>query len=249
MLLSQSLRSAGRHPRARMFGVFDRWLPDEDAATKQAKATEDKLIRQNMQRSKFAEMFSAQKDKKFVATSAVDAPAADCAWPRVTATDLITGASYDVHDRLQAPGAPLTFVTLAFQGAGQQQLPVWQSAFLEAFKPAPLYDAAPLPRIRMLNLLYLSGLFFRAFSGVMVSSTQRALDPALHPYTAIAFEPSSKAAEVFCHGARIHNRMMAHVMLVDSAGFVRWRAHGIPAPGEVSGLIGASQTLLQHLSR
>ncbi len=40
--------------------------------------------------------------------------------------------------------------------------------------------------------------------------------------------------------------MMGHVFLVDGRGRVRWRAHGLPAPGEVDHLLKAIKQLMQR---
>ena len=48
----------------------------------------------------------------------------------------------------------------------------------------------------------------------------------------------------FCERLALHNRMMGHVLLVDRAGRVRWRAHGAPAQGEAENLLRALRGLV-----
>jgi hypothetical protein len=179
------------------------------------------------------------------------------------------------------PRAPVTVVTLAFQGISQSQLVPWHNALYAAggvpfgapppgatSAPAPAapaarpvpppvsalaappagspwgVDGSPAPPFRVLNLLVLQGWFWKFAVGAVRSGTARALPPQLRDATAISVEPSAQRVEHFCDMLRVHNRMMAHVFLVDAAGCVRWRAHGSPAPGETDALLAAAQTLL-----
>ena len=44
----------------------------------------------------------------------------------------------------------------------------------------------------------------------------------------------------------MHNALMGHIVLVDSAGRVRWQAHGFAAPGEAERLVAVTRKLLQE---
>jgi hypothetical protein len=200
--------------------------------------------------------------------------------------------------------APVTLVTIAFQGHGQAQLAPWHDAAREAFGglvpamgslagvggSAAAATATPAGGPRVLNLLYLQGYLFRALSGVMLRSTRGALPPDVGDATALAFQVSLQATDVsgvwggggrregagggeppacrrgrrlsraltssaypplplpqhWCDKLRLHNRAMGHVLLVDSSGLVRWRAHGMPAEGEMANMAAAARALLEE---
>jgi hypothetical protein len=91
--------------------------------------------------------------------------------------------------------------------------------------------------VRLLNVVYLQGWLFRLFSGALVASTRGALAADVAACSAVSFEPSQQAMDHFCERLALHNRMMGHVLLVDRAGRVRWRAHGPPAPGEADNML------------
>ncbi len=61
-----------------------------------------------------------------------------------------------------------------------------------------LQQQQPAAALRVLNILFLQGWFFRAFAGVMLNSTKNALPPDLVQATAIAFQPSLQVTDVSC---------------------------------------------------
>lgn len=58
--------------------------------------------------------------------------------------------------------------------------------------------------------------------------------------------PTLLPTQHFCDGLLIDNRVMGHLFLVDAGGHVRWRAQGLPAPGELDALAAATETLVRH---
>ena len=91
-----------------------------------------------------------------------------------------------------------TVVSVAFQAVGQLQLAPWHNAVLEAFPEAAAARTTGrnASGVQLLNLVYLQGWFFKALSGMLTRTTQRALDPRLQHCTGIVFEPSAKVADV-----------------------------------------------------
>jgi hypothetical protein len=109
--------------------------------------------------------------------------------------------------------ADVTLVTLAFQAMGQAQLAAWHEAFLGAFPAAVLpsrpagaaagADTAPPAPVRLVNLVYLQGWFFKAMSGLLSRSTLGALPENLRPASGVLFEPSGQAADVRARRAAV----------------------------------------------
>jgi hypothetical protein len=124
------------------FKLFDNIIPEDDPETKERKDRERRIVKQKMQRSKFADMFAAQKGKNLVATADVLPPAAERLFPALAmATPIADGSAPPLPLPASFAQRPLTLVTLAFQAMGQEQLRPWQAAFMERFAPGAL--AAP----------------------------------------------------------------------------------------------------------
>jgi len=180
--------------------LFDRLIPEDDAATRAAKERESRVITSKLQRSKFAEMFAAQKEKLVVATSAVLPPAAAAVFPTTLAAQPLAAGAPPLALPAAFAQQRVTLVAVAFQGMGQAQAQVWTEGFLARFRPQALAGsgaaAAAPPAVGLLNVLYLDGWFWRVLSSVIRDSTRRSLPPALVPHTAILTETSEKATDV-----------------------------------------------------
>lgn len=168
----------------------------------------------------------------FVATGALSAPSPDDVFPSIDLDPVASGtlaSSSAVLSRARA-----TVVTLAFQGLGQSQVAAWHAGLVSAGFP---------PNSQLINIVFLQGWIWRLLRGIVARSTAGALTPQLAASTFTASQPSARDTDHFCDAARIHNRMMAHVFIIDSRGNVRWRAHGAPAEGETDALVHAMFTL------
>ena len=130
-----------------------------------------------------------------------------------------------------------TIVTIAFQGLGQAQLVPWHAALSHASLESPT------PSYQITNVLFLQGWFWRLVRGIIAKSTANSLTPALALNTFSALQPSARETDHFCDALQIHNRMMAHIFILDTNGAVRWTAHGEPAEGETDALLYAARTL------
>jgi len=277
---------------------LSRLLPEEDAATRDFKAREQRVVWEQLRRGKLSDALraGAGRDKLFVAPAAAEPPGAAAVapfphTPLAAAALALEGLAAPAPARggaaalFGAGGAAATVVTLAFQGSGQQMLLPWHEALraspfglrpaegwvregegavggavdaaaanaaaaaaVAAAAAAPLASPSPHP-VRLLNVVYLQGWVFRLFAGALVASTRGALAADVAACSAVSFEPSQQAMDHFCERAGVHNRMMGHVMLVDRAGRVRWRAHGPPAPGEADNMLRALQGLVAAEAR
>ena len=185
------------------FKVFDRLIPEDDPQTKAAKEREAAIIKRKLQRSKFAEMYAAKQEKLFVASAALAAPTADAIFPSLGALPLVgpsAGVRCDVS--LAFSTSQATLVTVAFQALGQAQLTQWLDAFASRFPDAqPLLgdnggSRGGMQSPRLLNIVFLQGWFFRAFSPLITASTRRTLPPSVAAATAMVYEPSEKATDV-----------------------------------------------------
>lgn len=182
----------------------------------------------------------------FLAPPDIVAPLAENEFPgteMVAVSSNESSASAAVFSR-----APATIVTVAFQGHSQQQLQPWLQTILTHLRPEPAFAPGQAMRpdaLQHVNILYLQGWFFKAFSSLIVRSTRRSFGvPALAEASAVTFQPSQRDMDHWADKLRIVNRMQGHILLVDRAGIVRWQAHGLPGPGELDNMVHASQTLL-----
>lgn len=153
--------------------------------------------------------------------------------------------------------AAVTIVTIAFQGHGQEQLVPWHEGIRQAYGalptvtdgtsssnlPSNLTSVVGLPNIQMLNILYLQGWFFKIFRNIIKKGTARSIDNDLLTASRIIFEPSLQKSDHFCDKLKIHNRMMGYIYLIDQQGYIRWRAHALPAPSEMDNMIQAVKLL------
>jgi len=155
-------------------------------------------------------------------------------------------------------GAHATVVTLAFQGSSQAQLVPWHNALWEALSPdTGGYAARPsagarahggsVAPIQLVNVLYLQGWFWkwRVAASAVALGTRRALPQEVMEATYLSLQPSAREADHFADRLKVHNRVMGHVLVVDRAGHVRWRAHGLPGEGEVDALVAATKGLVE----
>lgn len=115
---------------------------------------------------------------------------------------------------------------------GQAQLIPWHAALS---REANTYQ--------LVNVLFLQGWLWRMVRGVIARSTAASLSPPIASCTFTALQSSARDSDHFCDGLQIHNRMMAHVFILDAHGAIRWRAHGSPAKGEIEALLFAVSTL------
>jgi hypothetical protein len=97
--------------------------------------------------------------------------------------------------------------------------------------------------VQLLNLLYLEGWFWHLARGIVAQSTVKALPEGIREATFLSTQTSAREADHFCDKLQVHNRVMGYVLLVDSAGRVRWRAHGLPGEGEAAALCAAARML------
>jgi hypothetical protein len=253
---SLSRYERGVHSTRANFGIFDRLIPEIDPKLKEEKERESKILKEKLMRSRLSEMLTSKDDKAFIATSTVNPPTAEVMFPSI---------SVETFDAISTSGVTLslpdvfaqnkvTFVSIAFQAAGQGQLKPWQDEFISTFHPRPVRSVTDQPdansnpssasSIGMLNLIYVEGYFLKLLSSVIKSSSKVALPPQLLNMSSIVFEPSGKNADHFCYKLRIHNRIVGHVFLVDSNGFVRWQAHLTPFESELEAMIDATSLLL-----
>lgn len=136
-----------------------------------------------------------------------------------------------------------TIVTIAFQGLGQAQLIPWHAALSRAAAELSSTSSSSSPSYQITNILFLQGWFWRLVRGIIAQSTANSLTPTLASTTFTALQPSARETDHFCDALQIHNRMMAHIFILDTNGAVRWSAHGEPAEGETDALIFAATTL------
>ena len=244
---ARALSTAPPPPKPSRFAFFDKLLPEDPPELRAYKAREARLIREQVGRSKFMDAHrAAGADKLFVATGDLAAPAADALFPELELAPVAGGGGGG-----GAPAGALfsraraTVLTLAFQGLGQTQLAPWHAA-LAALPAAPARaGASPPPHgVQLLNVLFLQGWFWRAARGIVAGATAAALPPGLvRDATHTASETSARATDHFCDAARVHNKLMAHVFIVDARGHVRWRAHGAAADGEADAMAYAAAAL------
>lgn len=231
------------------FKLFDKLIPEDPPELKEYKEREKRIIKEQIGRGKLSEALKAKTEKLFVATAQVVPPIKDYEFPPVDLTSTTSAAAYPLPSPAEIfARAPVTVVTLAFQGHGQKQLEPWNAVVLDTFGGSSALVPSPSGggAVPWLNLVYLQGWFWKAFAPVITTSMRRGWDarPDLREATAIVYEPSAREADHWCDKLRVHNRMMAHVLLVDAGGHVRWQAHGPPAPGEAEGLAAAARILL-----
>ncbi len=175
----------------------------------------------------------------FVATGDLSAPSADSVFPEIELEPVISRLAIQSNEIFSKSRA--TIVTIAFQGLGQAQLIPWHAALSRAAAE----DSSPSSpsSYQITNILFLQGWFWRFVRGIIAQSTANALTPALASTTFTALQPSARETDHFCDALQIHNRMMAHIFILDAKGAVRWTAHGEPAEGETDALIFAAKTL------
>ena len=187
---------------------------------------------------------SFPRSQRFVAAPELLAASADERFPHAM-FESVTGGAPVAADDIFA-GARATIVTLAFQGLGQSQLRPWHAAISKSLAPPAASAAGPSRSVQLANVLFLEGWFWKLARGIIAQTTANALPPGpLRDATFLTVCPSSRDTDHWCDAARVHNRMMAHVMIVDSAGRVRWRAHGALAHGEQDSLASAALSLAQ----
>jgi len=266
-------------PRRWLPPFFDRLIPEDDPALREYKARERRVVMTQLQRGKLTDALRAGsgRDKLFAAPpfpfSAATPPAAPAPSDAVGSTAAIFpdsplaavagGAEASpaaIFAASAAAGARATVVTVAFQAMGQGELLPWHAALRAspfglhapawpgAPAPAPA-PAPPAPPVRLLNIVFLQGWFFRAVRPLMLSSTRRALAADVAACSALSVQPSLQATDHFCDALALHNRVMAHVYVVDALGRVRWRAHGPPARGEADALVATLQALVSTPAR
>lgn len=239
-------RGAASAPPPPRPGLLGRLLPADPPELAAYKKREARLVKAQLGRSKLAEARAAGTEKLFLAPPDIVAALADNAFPPLQLHPVSAGGVTPTSALF--PLAPATLVTLAFQGHGQAQLTPWLEA-VAALRPRPAFGStgggAPGASLQHLNVLYLQGWFFQAFSSIMLGATVRAVagDAALAAATGTAFQPSARETDHWADKLRIANRMQAHVFLVDAGGLVRWQASGPPGPGELDNLAFASRTL------
>jgi len=185
------------------------------------------------------------------------APAPDALFPEATLTSVRDPAPPPVGSGELFSGAHATVVTLAFQGSSQAQLVPWHNGLWEALAPGAGGYAAPpsagarahggaVAPLQLVNVLYLQGWLWQwqLVARAVAGGTRAALPQEVMEATYLAQQPSAREADHFCDRLRVHNRVMGHVLLVDRAGHVRWRAHGLPGEGEVAALVEATRALV-----
>lgn len=203
------------------FKFLDNLIPEDDPATKEAKERESRIIRGKLQRSKFAELAEARKDKAGGATTAaVTPPSASPAFPTLAACEALLGGA-PVPLPAAFACAPVTVVTVAFQALGQAHVAAWHAGLGMRQQQQQQHGQeggdgtpAPLPRlaaglgggaggVALLNLLVLEGWFWRAVAPVIRRSSAAALGAAgVAPHSALLFETSEKAMDVSGGGGR-----------------------------------------------
>lgn len=185
-------------------------IPEDDPATKEAKEKERRIIKEKMQRSKFAEMFAAQKEKKFIATADVSPPSPEALFPSIDGVELLSADEQGA--RLQPSSLfsqyPVTLVTVAFQAMGQAHLVPWHEAFLARFSSPGLPSGqaggngtGACEQIGLLNVIYLEGWVWKALTPVIRGSMRRSIQPpSLVPHSGLVVETSEKTTDVSAGG-------------------------------------------------
>ena len=236
--------------------LWDRLLPDNDPKLKEYKEREARVIREQLTRSKFVEAARAGgRDKLFTAGPELLAP--EVLFPEASLTSVREPPQAPLGTAELFSGAHATVVTLAFQGSSQAQLVPWHNGLWEALAPGTGGYAAPpsagarahggaVAPLQLVNVLYLQGWVWQwqLVARAVASGTRAALPQEVVEATYLALQPSAREADHFCDRLRVHNRVMGHVLLVDRAGHVRWRAHGLPGEGEVAALVEATRALV-----
>jgi hypothetical protein len=206
-LLAAAAAAAPRPCRRASWKLFDNLIPEDDAATKEAKEREARIIRAKMQRSKFAEASAASKEKLFVATADVAPPTADRLFPALAPCTPLADGVGGGPAALPAAFAqyPVTLVSIAFQGMGQAQLPAWHEAFVARYAPGVLAAGAAgaagagAPRVGLLNVIFLEGYVWRLLTGLIRGGLRRSVQPPeVAAHSVIAVETSEKAADGSC---------------------------------------------------
>jgi hypothetical protein len=236
--------------------LWNRLLPDNDPKLREYKEREARVIKEQLTRSKFVEAARAGgRDKLFTAGPELLAPEAP--FPEATLTSVREPPAPPLGTAELFSGAHATVVTLAFQGSSQAQLVPWHNGLWEALAPGTGGYAAPpsagarahggaVAPLQLVNVLYLQGWVWQwgLVARAVAHGTRAALPQEVVEATYLALQPSAREADHFCDRLRVHNRVMGHVLLVDRAGHVRWRAHGLPGEGEVAALVEATRTLV-----
>jgi len=240
------------------WSLFDRIIPPDPPSLKEYKDRERRVIREQFTRSKFVEAARAGgRDKLFLAGPDLSAALPDSFFPEVSLEPVrLSGGDESVASSDLFSSARATIVTLAFQGSSQTQLVPWHNALWEALSPGVGDYAAPPSAgarahggdsqrapVQLLNIVYLQGWFWKFVKGAVAGGTRRALPPEVTDATYLCLQPSAREADHFADRLRVHNRVMGQVLLVDSKGFVRWRAHGLPGEGEVEALVHVTSVL------
>lgn len=222
------------------------------------KEREARVIKAQFARSKFVDAARAGgADKLYLAGPDLAAPSSENLFPESELESVRDPPSPTVGTAELFSGSHATVVTLAFQGSSQAQLVPWHNALWEGLSPGAGGYAAPpsagarahggtIAPIQLVNVLYLQGWFWkwRAVVRAVAGGTRRALPREVMEATYLSLQPSAREADHFADKLGVHNRVMGHVFVVDRAGHVRWRAHGLPGEGEVDALLAATKTLV-----
>lgn len=217
------------HQPCRGIKLFDRLIPEDDPETKKRKDMEREILKKKLGRSKIAEMLSAHKEKKFVATGAVEPIHTAALFPSGCAVQHLgeKESGQTVFDpALSFRNHKLTVVTMGFQAISQKQLEAWLGhAIAKLSSPSsPVVSATDLKgEVALLNLVYLEGWFFKTMRGFFSKSVREGIIPEVRDLSGIVFSTSEKDTDHFFERLNIHNRVMGYCWLVDSAGRIRWR--------------------------
>ena len=225
--------------------ISDDTLPPE---LRERKARESRVLRAQLNRSKFVDAATAATDKRSLSSEALSPPLPEARFPDLPLLHVApapgSAAASDTRSLLRASSggsgaAAATLVTLAFQGRGQAQLPPWHGALLEA------RERGAAGGLQLLNIVLLQGWLWRATAGLVAGGTRRALHPAVACDTHLSVHGSAMEVDHIADRLGVHNRMLAWVFLCDGAGVVRWRAHGEPGEGEADAMLRAAEALVK----
>lgn len=246
--------------------ILDKLLPELDPELKEFKERESRVIKDQIGRSKFTDALKAERKDKvrviyepeflillcnslftllqlFLATPALVPPQSQFLFPSFATYNFRTQSVVPFPETFRE--APVTILTMAYQAIGQGQLNEWHKTIFNAIQPLPVgFPQETNNPVRFMNVVYLQGWFWKLTESIIRNSSANALPPRLRDCSSLVVEKSQQAQDHFCEKIAVHNRMMGYVYLIDSNGYIRWRAHGRPFDGELDALVRATKLLV-----